>query len=119
MRILRQAAVLARIGADSPAETGLRLALVGDGLPEPELQIRLNPADPFSPEGDMGYRDRRIVLQYEGAHHFTPEQQASDQRRNAAFEASGWTVILVNRVDARQNFAAVRQRLRHLLQNRR
>ncbi|WP_157983843.1 hypothetical protein [Nesterenkonia muleiensis] len=84
---LREAVLLARVGADSPAESRLRLAIVQGGLPEPELQIRLNPLDRRSRQGDMGYRDQKIVLQYEGEHHFTPEQQVADQRRNAAFEA--------------------------------
>lgn len=117
INVLRQAARLARVGADSPAETRLRLAIVRGGLPEPELQIRLNPFDYRSRQGDMGYRGRKIVLQYEGEHHFTAEQQAADQRRNAAFEVEGWTVILANRMDARENFASVVQRLRRLLRN--
>lgn len=93
----------------------MRLALVEAGLPEPELQIRLDPRDPYSPVGDAGYRDRKIVLQYEGEHHFTAEQQARDQRRNAAFERAVWTVILVNRVDLREGFRSVIARLRCLL----
>lgn len=111
----REALDQVRVGADSPPETYMRLALVEAGLPEPELQIRLDPRDPYSPVGDAGYRDRKIVLQYEGEHHFTAEQQARDQRRNAAFERAGWTVILVNRVDLREGFRSVIARLRCLL----
>ncbi len=35
-----------RVGADSPPETKLRLALMEWGLPEPELQVRVDPEDP-------------------------------------------------------------------------
>lgn len=111
----REALHLVRVGSDSPPETALRLALMRAGLDEPELQIRLDPTDPYSPEGDMGYRGRRIVLQYEGQHHFTAEQQAADERRNWAFEADNWTVIRVNRVDLAEGFRHTIARLHHLL----
>lgn len=115
VRNARQAQALVRVGADSAPETLLRLALTGAGLPEPELQIRLDPGDPFSPTGDAGYRKERVVIQYEGEHHFTAEQQARDQRRNTRFEAAGWTVVLVNRVDLRESFSSVIVRIRRLL----
>lgn len=112
----REALDHVRVGADSPPETRLRLALVGAGLPEPELQIPLSPSDPLSPVGDMGYRMQRLVLQYDGEHHFTAEQQQRDQWRNAQFEAAGWTVVIANRVDLRGNFRGVVARVRHLLE---
>lgn len=111
----RQALEMIRVGADSPAETYMRLAIVQAGLPEPELQVRLHPQDRYSPVGDAGYRQVKIVLQYDGAHHYSAAQQARDQRRNAAFEAEGWTVILVNRVDHQEGFRRMVARLRHLL----
>lgn len=111
----RRALELVRVGADSPPETLLRLALISAGLPEPQLQIRLDPDDPYSPVGDAGYRTQRIVLQYDGAHHFTSEQQAHDQRRNAEFEADGWAVVIANREDLRENFRRVTRRLATLL----
>lgn len=118
MARLRRATELAKVGSDSPGETRLRLAIVEADLPEPELQIRLDPGDAYSPEGDLGYRAAKVVLQYEGEHHFTREQQVLDQRRNAAFEAQGWTVVLVNSVHARSRFAEVIARLRRLLEKR-
>ena len=113
----RGAVEMVRVGADSVPETRLRLALLSGGLPEPELQIRLNPNDPDSPVGDQGYRKQRIVLQYDGEHHFTPEQQQRDQWRNAQFESAGWTVVIVNRVDLRRSFRGVVVRVRNLLEH--
>lgn len=112
----RQALPLVRAGADSPPETLLRLALVEAGLPEPQLQIRLDVDDPFSPVGDAGYRRQRVVLQYDGEHHFTPKQQARDQRRNAEFEADGWAVVIANREDLRESFVRITRRVRVLLE---
>lgn len=113
----RAALDLVRVGADSPPETYLRLALLESGLPEPELQVPLDGDDPRSPVGDAGYRSQRIVLQYDGVHHFTAEQQERDQWRNAQFLAAGWTVILVNRVDLRDNFRRAVTRIRHALRS--
>lgn len=113
----REAVELVRVGADSPPETAMRLGIGRAGLPEPELQIKRDPRDPYSAEGDAGYRDRRIVLQYEGEHHFSAEQQARDQRRNAEFAHAGWTVIQVNRVDLAENFSSMLARLEMLLGN--
>ena len=111
----REALEQIRVGADSPPETLLRLALADAGLPEPQLQIPCVPGRLGTAEGDMGYREARIVIQYEGEHHFTAEQQARDQRRNAEFEAEGWTVVLANRVDLAQGFTEVSRRVRMLL----
>lgn len=107
---------LIRVGADSAPETQLRLAIIDMGLPEPALQVPAWPGCRYT--ADLGYPEVKIALQYEGVHHFTPEQQAADQRRNAAFEAAGWTVIMVNRVDLRQNFGPVIRRLAQLLADR-
>ena len=107
----RHAAEMVRVGADSPPETLMRLALLRGGLPEPELQVRLRPQDRRSPVGDAGYREKKIVLQYEGAHHFGPEQQAKDERRNAEFRADGWDVLPANRTDFRDGFDAFTQRV--------
>lgn len=108
----REAVELVRVGSDSPAETYLRLRMWEAGLPAPELQVRLNPEDPLSLEADLGYRRWKVAIQYEGGHHFTAEQQAKDERRNAAFESAGWIVLRVNRVDLREDFVSFLRRLR-------
>lgn len=59
----RDALQLMRVGADSPSETKLRLALMDWGLPEPELQVRVDPEDPWSPPADLGYRRASMVVQ--------------------------------------------------------
>ena len=81
------------LGADSAPETLLRLAMLDAGLPEPELQLTLWDG-PMAPSADAGYRARRIALQYDGAHHLDEVQRHSDRRRDKAFEAAGWTVLI-------------------------
>ena len=103
----REALDSVRVGADSPPETRLRLALVAGGLPEPELQAALEPGDPFSPVADLAYRHVRLALQYDGAGHRTREQQARDARRDRYGQARGWTTLRVTWADGREDFRGV------------
>ncbi len=106
----RLAAELIRPGADSAPETFLRLALTAAGLPEPELQVRIVPGDPYSPAADLGYRTQRIAIQYDGGHHLTREQQSRDNRRDEMFNAAGWRYFKFNAEDLQGGFrAAVRR----------
>lgn len=89
--------------------------IVDAGLPEPQLQCRLDPADPQSPPADMAYRGKKLCLQYEGARHFTAERQAAAQGRNWQFTVRGWTVMLTNRVDLQESFCGVVSRLAAVL----
>ena len=106
----REALDLIRDGADSPPETALRLALLDEGLPEPQLQLAPSPGSPWS--GDMGWEQIKLVIQYEGAHHFDATQQASDGQRDHAFRRDEWTVLHTNAVDQRQGFPLIRRRAR-------
>lgn len=100
----RTAVELVRCGSDSAPETFLRLALTDAGLPEPGLQVRIDPADPYSPAADLGYRARRIAIQYDGGHHLSREQQSRDNRRDAAFHAAGWRYFKFNADDLARDF---------------
>lgn len=113
----REAAKLNRCGADSPPETFLRLALSAAGLPEPELQLRLVEADPYSPAADMGYRAQRIAIQYDGGHHLTREQQSRDNRRDETFNAAGWRYFKFNADDLAHDFRRAVNQVRIALQS--
>ncbi|MHA7268317.1 DUF559 domain-containing protein [Arthrobacter sp. HLT1-20] len=99
----REALNLMRVGADSSPETLLRLAMLDAGLPEPELQLTLWNR-PGSPSADAGYRAHRIALQFDGAHHLDELQQRSDLRRDKAFRAAGWTVLIFTQSDVADGF---------------
>jgi len=113
----RTALELMRVGADSGPETLLRLAMCDDGLPEPELQIELRPGSPATPTADLGYRRRRLAIQYDGDHHLEPAQIFSDRRRDKAFEAAGWAVILLTKQDLADGFVAATSRIKRVLRN--
>ncbi|MDI3330718.1 MAG: hypothetical protein QJR09_08280 [Micrococcus sp.] len=103
----REALELVRVGADSPPETRTRLALVDAGLPEPELQVPADPADPYSPRADLGLVRWKIALQYEGYHHRDARQQAADARRDVWFQLHGWLVIKITSEDLHDGFRRV------------
>ncbi|WP_261624496.1 endonuclease domain-containing protein [Nesterenkonia marinintestina] len=114
-RRAQRALTRVRVGADSPQETRLRLALVDAGLPEPALQVAAVSEDPRCPRADMGYRALRIVIQYEGSAHFSAERARQDQRRDNVFLAAGWTVVRVNVEDHRDGFRTVVEQIRRLM----
>ncbi|MFE4834341.1 DUF559 domain-containing protein [Arthrobacter sp. NPDC056691] len=99
-----------RVGADSAPESLLRLAMEDAGLPEPQLQVPLREHDAVGPSADLGYRQRRIAIQYDGEHHLHEGQILSDRRRNKAFEAAGWAVVVFGKKDLADGFdRAIRQ----------
>lgn len=103
----REALEFVRVGSDSPPETRTRLAMVDAGLPEPELQVPADPADPYSPKADLGLVRWKIALQYEGYYHRDARQQAADARRDAWFQTRGWLVIRITSEDLQDGFRRV------------
>ncbi|MHA7305358.1 DUF559 domain-containing protein [Arthrobacter sp. TMN-49] len=110
----REALDRMRVGADSSPETLLRLAMLDAGLPEPDLQLTLWNR-PGSPSADAGYRSRRIALQYDGAHHLDELQRRSDLRRDKAFRAAGWTVMVFTHDDVTDGFQDAVRRIKGAL----
>ena len=108
-----------RLRAKDLESGGLRLAMVDANLPEPELQLRLDPRDPLSPAADLGYREYRIAVQYDGAHHRSREQQTRDNRRDELFIHAGWFYVKPNADDLADGFRSLvcrikQARRRHL-----
>lgn len=101
-----------RVGSDSFPETFLRLALLEARLPEPDLQLRLDPDEPGSPAADLGYRKHRIAVQYDGAHHRSREQHSRDIRRDELFVSAGWSYFKVNADDLADGFQGLIARIK-------
>ncbi|MEO6116354.1 MAG: hypothetical protein ABIP33_08225 [Pseudolysinimonas sp.] len=100
---LRAAAALARVGAWSRPETLLRLILMGAGIPEPELNVRL-----VHPEGrivipDLAWPSYRVAAEYNGLHHESGDQRVHDLRRADDFCDIGWSTVNVERAELFQN----------------
>ena len=101
-----------RVGSDSFPETFLRLAMLDARLPEPELQVRLDPHDAWSPAADLGYRRFRVAVQYDGAHHLTRAQQSRDNYRDEAFLNAGWSYFKANADDLAGGFHGIIARIK-------
>lgn len=112
VRLARAALPRVRVGADSPTETLVRLMLVDAGLPEPELQVNATALDGDPYPADLGFREAKIALQYDGEHHRSPEQQLIDARRDAWFERHGWIVIRITVADLKDDLRDVIRQVR-------
>lgn len=95
---LRRILLLMDAGAESPQETRTRLLLVRSGLPKPETQIRI--LDRFNcpfARLDMGYRELKVAIEFDGAQHWTdPAQRTADIDRHAELAALGWQIVRVS-----------------------
>lgn len=98
VRQLRSVLALVNGGAESPQESRVRLLLVAAGLPQPETQIEFS--DEFGVARirvDMGWREWRVAVEYDGAQHWSDRRQRSwDIDRIAILEAMGWAVVRVS-----------------------
>ncbi|GBE67306.1 hypothetical protein MFM001_37680 [Mycobacterium sp. MFM001] len=95
---LRRVLSLVDGGAESPQETRTRLVLIDAGLPRPKTQITVDDEyGEFVARVDMGYRDLRVGIEYDGPQHWTdPEQRQRDIDRHWALVALGWVIIRVS-----------------------
>lgn len=97
LRTLRRVLELVDAGAESPYETLTRLMLVDGGLPAPQTQLVVRDGYGFAVAYlDMGWRDQRVGVEYDGAQHWTdPRQRRRDVERFAELAALGWVIIRV------------------------
>lgn len=110
VRRARQAAGLLDPRSESPPESILRITLISAGLPAPTPQVVIRSASgTFIARGDLVYEDERIVIEYDGEHHLTPEQQAKDADRRHRLALEGWLVITITRYDLRDPRHAIRK----------
>ncbi len=93
----RKAIELVDPGAESPQETRVRLLIIRAGYPPPETQIPVyNEYGVLIGEVDMGWRDLKIAVDYEGKHHrMSREQFDKDIRRIRDLTEADWIVIRV------------------------
>lgn len=107
----RRAILLVDPGAESPRETWLRLVIIRAGFPRPETQVPIgNEFGVLIGVADLGWRDKRVAVEYEGRHHrMSRERFDRDIRRLDEMTEMGWRVV---RVTAADTEATVIRRLR-------
>ncbi|WP_207455019.1 DUF559 domain-containing protein [Herbiconiux sp. SYSU D00978] len=113
-RALRTAAGLARTGVSSPFETRLRLLAVSAGLPEPETDLAVrNRSGNLIGWFDMGWPERRLLLEYDGEQHRTDSRQYEhDQYRLESAHLAGFRVIRVRKAGILASPGATQHRIR-------
>lgn len=101
VRLARRAATLVREGVDSPMESRLRLMLVLDGLPEPEVgRVVLDSDGGWLAQPDLCYPELKIAIEYDGRHHLQDlAQWRRDIRRRENLEREGWLVRVITAHD--------------------
>ncbi|MCG5431010.1 hypothetical protein LV457_01690 [Mycobacterium sp. MYCO198283] len=101
IRRVRPVLDLADGGAESPRETWLRLVVIRHRLPRPQTQVLIrNEYGVVIAQADLGWPERAIALEYEGAHHRLDRRQfAKDIRRLEAMTEAGWIVVRITSAD--------------------
>lgn len=94
--------------AESAPESKVRVALVLAGLaPVPQFHV-LHHGE-FLARVDLAWPEAKLVVEYEGAHHFDAQQIAQDDERYARLVAAGWRVIRLHAPDLRDLDGVVRR----------
>ena len=97
---VRRAVQLVDPRAESAPESRVRVALVMAGL-TPVPQYEIWSAGAFLGWVDLAFPEERVLVEYEGAHHFEGTQVVRDDERFARLEAVGWRVIRLSAADLR------------------
>lgn len=93
---LRKVLDLADPGAESPQETRLRLVLTDAGLRPTHTQIEVLDHGFFIGRLDMGWRQWKVGVQYDGFQHWTdPQQRTRDIDQDVAYRDLGWRIVRV------------------------
>jgi Protein of unknown function (DUF559) len=100
--------------SQSRPESLVRVACLRAGLPAAVPQHVVMAGDVFLGQVDLAWPEARLIVEYEGAHHFDDVQIRKDDRRYARLVAAGWRVIRLSSADLR-DLDAVVARIRALL----
>jgi hypothetical protein len=104
--------------SESPPESWVRVACARAGLPAPVPQFVVLAAGEFLGRVDLAWPESRLIVEYEGAHHFDELQIRRDDRRYERLVAAGWRVIRLSAADLRDMDAVVGRIARALDQTR-
>jgi hypothetical protein len=100
-RRVRRALSLVDGRAQSPPESWVRVACHLAGLPAPVPQFVVIEEGVFLGKVDLAWPEARLIVEYEGPHHFDAAQIEEDDARYAALRAAGWRVIRLANADLR------------------
>ncbi len=100
----------------SAMESRTRVVLVLGGCPVPEVNAAIHDADGgWLAEGDLVWRQARLILEYDGRVHLTERQRRADLRRRNQLTEAGWTVLYVTADDVLRRPYALIALVKHQL----
>lgn len=87
--------------SESPSETQVRLTMHRGGILPPVLQFEVRVGGKFVARVDFAWPERRVILEYDGAHHAEVLQMGRDRRRLNELVNAGWVVLHATAADLR------------------
>jgi len=110
----RRVLELAVSGPESPMETRLRMLLVLNGLPRPEVQVTIrDDKGSFLGRPDLSYREHRLGLEYDGETHRT--NLVEDNRRQNRLLLAGVRLLRFTAADVLRRPDSVVTQVRNAL----
>jgi len=104
-------------GAQSPAESRLRVRFIRAGLPRPVTQFPITLRSGLVVHPDLAWPEYRVAVEYDGTWHDSPDQFHFDRRRLNQLVAEGWIVLHVTSRRMRE-LPAVVDEVRRALRSR-
>jgi hypothetical protein len=101
LRRVRKAFDLVDGRSESPPESWVRVACALAALPAPVPQFEVVHQGRWLARVDLAWPAHRVVVEYEGEHHFEGMQIVKDDARLARLDAAGWRVIRLSAADLR------------------
>lgn len=95
--------------SESSPESWVPVACVLGGLPPPVPQLDVVHDGVWMARVDLGWPAAKVVVEYEGEHHFDGLQIVKDDARLRRLVAAGWTVIRLSAADLRSMDDVVRR----------
>lgn len=97
----RRAFALVDGRSESPPESWVRVACAMAGLPAPVPQYEVVQDGVWLARVDLAWPEHRVIVEYDGEHHFEGLQIAKDDVRLKALVVAGWRVIRLSAADLR------------------
>ncbi|SOD94474.1 Protein of unknown function [Blastococcus haudaquaticus] len=86
--------------SESPMESVLRWLIHEAGSPMPDLQVDVHSdGGSFVGRADFLWRDRRVLVEFDGDHHRERSTFVKDLRRQNGLVAAGWTILRFSSAD--------------------
>jgi hypothetical protein len=93
--------------SESPAESWVRVACARAGLPAPIPQFVVVEGGQFLGKVDLAWPEHRLIVEYEGPHHFDEDKKRADDLRYERLARAGWRVIRLANAELRDLAAVV------------